>query len=233
MQNVDIYAINAPETDCTRFISLMSAVRLEKLSRSIGIEAKRLSAAAEMMLNVALNNHTDNYKPCPDYFYDELGKPTLAPSYGRHISLSHSGELALCAISALPVGLDAEKHRPVHDGLKYRILSESELAYCTSPNMLIDLWSAKESCLKLTGKGLRTPMKHLSLDDYSLTENGVDSAQMLDADGRRIAYTKKIACGDLPYGIFVSTFEPANAVLHICTEADLLCVIRAFYQNTP
>ena len=56
------------------------------------------------------------------------GKPLFRGLENRWFSLSHSGGLALCALSDFPVGVDIEIVRPRRSGLPRRLLSGNELA---------------------------------------------------------------------------------------------------------
>lgn len=89
----------------------------------------------------------------------EGGKPYFGEHPERHFSLSHSGGLALCALSDAPVGVDLELVRPRREGLpayafrgkdyeRYRALGGGWDAFYT-------LWTEMESIVKYTGEGLR------------------------------------------------------------------------------
>ena len=56
------------------------------------------------------------------------GKPLFQGLDDRWFSLSHSGGLALCALSLRPVGVDVELIRPRRAGLPAYVLSPEELA---------------------------------------------------------------------------------------------------------
>ena len=56
------------------------------------------------------------------------GKPLFAELPDRWFSLSHSGGLALCALSGSPVGVDVELVRPRRPGLPAYALSKTEFA---------------------------------------------------------------------------------------------------------
>ncbi len=88
------------------------------------------------------------------------GKPVFADLPERQFSLSHSGGLALCALSDRPVGADLELVRPRSPRLpawvfrdgdweRYRSLGGDWPAFYT-------LWTEVESVVKYTGQGLRS-----------------------------------------------------------------------------
>lgn len=78
------------------------------------------------------------------------GKPFFPGLNGRWFSLSHSGGLALCALSDNgPVGVDVERVRPHRAGLPAYALSPGELArFDGSWGEFCRLWTLKESWCK-------------------------------------------------------------------------------------
>ena len=77
------------------------------------------------------------------------GKPLFAGMSGRWFSLSHSGGIALCALSSAPVGVDVELVRPRRTGLFDYVLSESQrAAFDGTWEDFYRLWTLKESWCK-------------------------------------------------------------------------------------
>lgn len=86
------------------------------------------------------------------------GKPRFAGLEGRQFSLSHSGGLALCALSDYPVGVDVERVRPRREGLPQRVLGSVELAaFDGSWEDFYRLWTLKESWCKRENGPLYPP----------------------------------------------------------------------------
>lgn len=87
------------------------------------------------------------------------GKPFFPKHPGRHFSLSHSGPLALCALSDRPVGADIEVIRPRSAGLPAYVYRGAEyerfLARGGDWSAFYALWTETESILKYTGEGLK------------------------------------------------------------------------------
>lgn len=77
------------------------------------------------------------------------GKPLFVGREDRWFSLSHSGGLALCALSDRPVGVDVELIRPRRPGLPAYVLSGVDLAaFDGSWENFYRLWTLKESWCK-------------------------------------------------------------------------------------
>ncbi len=90
------------------------------------------------------------------YRISPLGKPWLdcekmgiePPLY---ISISHSGFYAACAVSHEPVGMDIQEERELD---WRRLLKKLGAAEACEQEDFWRLWTCKEACGKLTGKGL-------------------------------------------------------------------------------
>ena len=87
------------------------------------------------------------------------GKPVFPDHPDQHFSLSHSGGLALVALSDRPVGADIEVIRPRSPGLPAYVCRGAEydrfLALGGDWPAFYTLWTEKESLLKYTGEGLK------------------------------------------------------------------------------
>lgn len=111
----------------------------------------------------------------------EFGKPYFPDAPDIFFSLSHSSSHALCAISTSPVGADIESTgRRVSKRLISRICTESEL----SEFDFTELWTLKESLIKLKGNILTMPSKSLC---FSRTPSGLAAARDFAAYGRSYA----------------------------------------------
>ncbi|MCR5040537.1 MAG: 4'-phosphopantetheinyl transferase superfamily protein [Clostridia bacterium] len=108
-----------------------------------------------------------------NYALNEYGKPVFE-GFGCDLSLTHSGLLAACAISCdgAAVGLDCELIRPARcESIARRMFSpaETELILSSHENerqrVFFDIWTKKESYIKLLGTGLRTQLKSFDVTD--------------------------------------------------------------------
>lgn len=105
----------------------------------------------------------------------ESGQPVLAGSK-LHISIAHSGQLVVCAISDVPVGIDAEQLRPFRAGMLRHVCTEAETAYVLGgaplPDSMVtdagmiarffEVWTAKEAWFKRAGTGI-TDLKSVDI----------------------------------------------------------------------
>lgn len=178
-----------------RFISSKRAVELEGLGANVNYQSElkrnytgmlddrlkeriKEKLGAELMIAAAMRSMGLEYTP-PKYERTESGMPWCDEAF---FSVSHTQNIVCSVIGNTPVGVDVEFKRTVKSGIARKILSESEQAeYACSKSkndFLLRHWTAKESCLKLRGRGIETNMRLLSLDEtYSVTvERSSDGA---------------------------------------------------------
>ena len=97
--------------------------------------------------------------------YGEHGKPYLKSHPAFNVSLSHAGDIAMCAISEQEIGVDVQDHRAISDE---RMISLAARFYAPEEQQFLEeapsfdvrqerffrIWAAKEAYAKYTGKGL-------------------------------------------------------------------------------
>ena len=138
-----------------------------------------------------------------DVFVDEHGKPKVE---GLEFSLSHSGNLVLCAVSEEPVGCDVEELRKAPKGVAERYFSDAEQAYLSHfsadehDREFFRIWTMKESYVKMTGEGLR-----VSFEAYEIA--------MEDTGARVIRHGEMQSC-------YLSTMELEGHIMSICAESS-------------
>lgn len=106
-------------------------------------------------------------------FRDEAGKPYVNRG-GIFVSLSHSGDLCVCAVCDRPIGIDIEYTKekfPEKVARKYfnnfdRLILDAD-GDMTHDALLYILWTRKESVLKCSGKGL-SALSSASEEGYSI-----------------------------------------------------------------
>ena len=101
-----------------------------------------------------------------DLEFAPSGKPFLRQHPHLHFNISHSGSLAVCAVSDAPIGVDVEYIAPIDAAVAAFCLSSDEQDYlrrASDPERTFcELWTRKESCLKLLGCGLDAPLSQMS-----------------------------------------------------------------------
>jgi len=115
---------------------------------------------------------------------DDGGKP-YGICRGRvyPVAITHTPRMVFAALgTGGSIGLDAEPmDRKTGDALRRRIMNEAEeQGGSLSERSTIELWTVKESILKLEGTGLRTSMKSIFL------RSDLDGVYTADIKGRQI-----------------------------------------------
>ena len=137
----------------------LSSYRLAQLSSCRSPQKRRQGIGAELLLIHALRSLKRDL-PLPLMIEKEPGGKPFLSGTPIHFSLSHSGEIAACALCDAPVGIDVETERPLKEPLLRRCFSEEEqrliLASEYPAASFTSLWTQKESYLKAIGEGLRS-----------------------------------------------------------------------------
>lgn len=146
-------------------LDLVSAQRREKTLRYLREADRRLSLAAYLLLQEALEKEYGITGP-QEFSFGPNGKPFLRDFPHIHFNLSHCSGAALCVVSDSPVGCDIETVESRLDmDLCQRCCSPAELdaiLHATRPPLAFcTLWTRKEAFLKLTGEGLTDSLESL------------------------------------------------------------------------
>ncbi len=122
--------------------------------------------AGRKLLTELYREETGN--PLPEISVAERGKPYFAHSDYR-FSIAHTKQMAFCALSQTPIGIDAEElTRKVNPLLAEKILSPYEYAQYEKAEdkkrALLTFWVLKEAQGKLTGAGINGYPNHTQFD---------------------------------------------------------------------
>ncbi len=166
-------------TDAGRFERLARTIppaRREKLAAFRRDGARRLSLAASLLLVRALK---DEGLDAGDIAVGEYGKPCFPALPGFHFSLSHSADVALCAVSGKELGCDIEALRGFNPEIARRFFHPAEREWLFSHRepeqaaAFFRIWTCKESFIKAIGLGLSQPLESFSVisgEDVQLTQ---------------------------------------------------------------
>ena len=100
------------------------------------------------------------------------GKP-FAENSNFKFSISHCGNLVVCAVSEKEIGVDVEKIRDIRLKAAEKFASKTELEYIgNSLERFFEIWTLKEAFFKCKGTGLGADIKDISFqidDSHSIT----------------------------------------------------------------
>ena len=134
--------------------------RLQKLKKLKNREDQNLSVASWVVLQKALEGFPF-YSGDENITIQKNGKISFADSPHVHFNISHSGDVAMCAVSGCPVGVDVQVERDFNEDICYRYFLPREADYvldetdpCKKKDNFFRIWTLKEAYAKMTGGGL-------------------------------------------------------------------------------
>lgn len=145
-------------------LTRVSAQRREQALKFRHDNGRRLSLAVYLLLVGGLRDEF-GIEESPVFDYTAGGKPFIPGHPDIHFSFSHSGNVALCALSGQPVGADVEVPRKISSPLIAYTMNDREqeqINASADPALrFLYFWTRKEALLKLTGEGIRNDMKNV------------------------------------------------------------------------
>lgn len=153
-----------PKGLCGRLFPLLDRRRFEKVTAMKHEKERLRSIYAGLLLRhafLAEGFSTEKWQRI-EVVQSSRGKPYLSNCGDFFYSLSHSGEWALCAVDNQEIGADIQEVGTPKMAVAKRFYAEEEyqrlLGYASDRDRqtaeLYRIWAAKESCAKLTGKGI-------------------------------------------------------------------------------
>lgn len=128
--------------------------RMKKLAKLKKEDVKQECAGAELMLNHAVRRCLPEVKVPVNYSVSENGKPYFTDLSDKYFSLSHSGGVAVCAISDFSVGIDIQKTGTYKESIAARFFSREEQRLVQDADSFTRIWARKEAAVKAEGRGL-------------------------------------------------------------------------------
>ena len=164
--------LDVPDECVAILMKTLSPEERQRAERFHFARHRRRFTAARFFLRRLLAAYTGTAAECLRFSYGPQGKPALLDG-SLHFNLSHSGELAIVALSlSRPLGVDVERLRPVTDVLKIarRFFSASEqqalsqTAESRRNQAFMRCWTRKEAYIKAVGGGLS-----IALDSFDVS----------------------------------------------------------------
>lgn len=166
---------NFSETDYNRFFSLMADSKKEKTEKYRFSADKKLSVAGDMLARKMISEKCRISQEEILFSVHNNGKPYVL-NCDIHFSISHSGSLAVCAISDKPIGADIEFMAENDFSAAEIFATDKEKAYIFDESIsdterkerFYSVWTYKESYSKMLGAGLKMDFKNI---DYFEKKN--------------------------------------------------------------
>lgn len=142
----------------------------------------------------------DDVLQLPPILRKEHGKPYFADEKMPCFSVSHSGAYLVCAVSACGIGVDLQQTVLPKNRVAERFFHPEEAEYVKKGGQeaFFEVWTAKESYVKYTGRGIDGGFSH-----FSTVENGRLRRQLNGA------YLQPVALAD-GYRMCLCTSRPTS-----------------------
>ena len=153
--------------------ALMDSEKQNRVDRFRFADDKKRTVAGEMLARKAVADRCGTLPENVNFSVSEYGKP-YCTDVDVQFSISHCGDIVICAVSDKPVGADIEKIRPINLKTAKEFCSDDELIYLFGHNpdenefvysedeciltRFFKLWTQREAYVKFTGKGLSEDM---------------------------------------------------------------------------
>ena len=171
-----IYELQTTEEE--RLFELLDSDRREKVSEIRSRRERERSIFAGLLLRHAFlqaGNDVEAWRQA-EIGRGAYGKPFIKGYQEFHYGLSHSGEWAVCVTDTMPVGVDIQEMkswRPTlakrfyHEEEYNRLLALGETDIDRQTQEFYIMWTAKESAVKLNGRGIGAGISQYVTDtDY-------------------------------------------------------------------
>ncbi len=192
-----VYALKLNSNpDDILYRSLCSKVSVEKRDK-IGKFLRREDALrclfADLLARYMLMRNKGVKNEEISFCYSSYGKPFYNDHEHCHFNISHSGEWLVCVTDDEPVGIDVELIAPIDMEVAENYFSKKECEQLFSLSLteqtifFYDLWTCKESYLKLNGMGLSAPLDSFTV---SIDQHGMASVSS-EAEMRQQVFLKQ------------------------------------------
>lgn len=158
----------------------IDSIRRQKVMQCKNQADKCRSLGGGLLLQYALNGKRETEVLEILYGSGIDGKPYLKGFPNLFFNLSHSGSYVVLAMSNQEVGVDLQEIKPTNFKIAKRFFTKEEAESVESiqeeeqkSRMFFRLWAAKESYIKLTGKGLAQGLDTflVQLEQFTIWDN--------------------------------------------------------------
>lgn len=179
------YLSDFSSEDYEKTYAVLNEEERKRVDRYKRDDDKKRSLLAHILLKKLMK---DEFSDQCELLYKENGCPYFKDQK-LYVSLSHSGDVAFCAVSENPVGVDVEKIRSISDSLIKRVCVDEEKAYVLADfepddvknisdevvkKRFFEIWTAKEAYFKMKGSGI-TDLKSVNTLEIKKESFAMDS----------------------------------------------------------
>lgn len=211
---MEVYAIDIDnklsEELQEKFLSYINVEKRDKINRFKNEKDMLRSLISDVLVRgiICSKLHIKNYEII--YDYNKYGRPRIKNKVNFHFNISHSGKWVVVVIDDEIVGIDIEEIKEMeYLDIAKRFFHQNEYNWLLIKNGkekaegFFKLWTAKESYVKMQGKGLTIP-----LDSFSLVVDLYGDIYMKDTYDHNLK------------GYFKTSIIDKNYVLTTCSKKE-------------
>ena len=152
--------LSTPQKQFEQLLPFVEEERQHQIKRLRNDADQALALWSHLMLRALLMEQTSFPNSQLRFGFDSFQKPVFLSDPTIHFNLSHSGQWILCGVCTNDIGVDIEKIEPIHPNVLEVALTINEqkryhtLSVQERSQYFYQLWTAKESYLKLIGLGM-------------------------------------------------------------------------------
>lgn len=181
---IHVFALSIDEIDRNgyeRFLQNVSLCRREKALKYKNLTDSVRTVCGELLLRYGISQKYKKYISVEalHFQFTDYGKPYISGSNKLFFNISHSGRWVVCAVSGCEIGIDIEKIDTFIDlNLAEHCFHKKEIGSINTETedkyeLFFHFWTAKESYIKCTGKGLFEPLNHFCIFEDSVVHDGL------------------------------------------------------------
>ena len=165
-----------------KFLQLLDSISVEKKERILRFrqypDALR-GLIGELLLHFMLDRFDSVDSADRSVRMNEFGKPFFEFIKDVHFNISHSGDWVVCGISRQPIGVDVEEIGEIPADVTGRYFTSEEVEQipagrgAESEKRFYQIWTLKESYIKMEGQGLSIPLDSFSIQISEKNSIGV------------------------------------------------------------
>ena len=160
------------DEDFVKLYTESDSERQKKADKLKSDPAKKLSIAAGELAKKAIAEELNIDPKSIRFRTTKAGKP-YAENLNIEFSISHSGNIAVCAISDKPVGIDIERIKEASINVAKRLYTPDEQKYVfekwdLSKQRFYEVWTRKEAYVKKIGRGITHFPQFCTMHDKSI-----------------------------------------------------------------
>ena len=161
-----LYA-DVSKLDINKEYPQLSQYRREKIKKLKQEKDKKLSLGAELLLIKAIKTYYPKTVLPLEIETNQFGKPMIKGADNLNFNLAHSQDIAVCAISDKPLGVDTEHISRVSEKIRDRYFTENEKKLDFGY-----IWTRKEAVVKAEGTGITVGLDKFDVSNDTATLNG-------------------------------------------------------------